>query len=41
MVKRGIKTEWYDNGQKSSEETYKNGKWISSKRWNEDGSVKN
>ena len=35
-----ITEEWYENGQKSSENTYKDGKWISEKEWNEDGSVK-
>ena len=33
-------TVWYKNGQKKSEGTYKDGKLISSKEWNEDGSVK-
>jgi len=38
----GVYTSWYENGQKRSELTYKDG-WvgsISSKFWNEDGSVK-
>ena len=35
----GLVTWWYENGQKWSETTYKNGKKISSKQWNEDGSV--
>ena len=36
----GIETHWYENGQKEEETTYKFGKEISSKEWNEDGSVK-
>ena len=36
----GIETHWYENGQKKEETTYKFGKEISSKEWNEDGSVK-
>jgi len=36
----GLYTEWYENGQKKDEGTWKNGKVISSKEWNEDGSVK-
>ena len=28
---------WYENGQKSSEVTYKDGEEISSKCWDEDG----
>ena len=36
----GIETHWYENGQKKEETTYKLGKEISSKQWNEDGSVK-
>ena len=36
----GLVTQWYKNGQKSGEGTYKDGEWISSKTWNEDGSVK-
>ena len=35
-----LSTEWYENGQKKGEFTYKDGKVISSKEWNEDGSVK-
>jgi antitoxin component YwqK of YwqJK toxin-antitoxin module len=31
---------WYENGKKEKERTYKDGKEISSKYWNEDGSVK-
>jgi len=38
--KDGLWTGWYENGQKKSEGTYKDGKRISSKEWNEDGSVK-
>ena len=33
-------TEWYENGQMKFEGTFKDGKLISSKVWNEDGSVK-
>ena len=36
----GIVTHWYENGQKKEETIYKFGKEISSKEWNEDGSVK-
>ena len=36
----GLVTEWWENGQKKSEVTYKDEKRISSKEWNEDGSVK-
>ena len=35
----GLQTSWYKNGQMKYIKTYKDGKWISSKRWNEDGSV--
>ena len=35
-----LSTEWYENGQKKSEKNYKDGKEISSKEWNEDGSQK-
>ena len=38
--RNGLWTGWYENGQKWLEKTYKNGKGISSKRQNEDGSVK-
>ena len=38
--RNGLWTGWYENGQKWVETTYKDGKGISSKRWNEDGSVK-
>jgi len=31
---------YYENGQKKSESKFKDGKLISEKRWNEDGSVK-
>jgi len=31
---------WYENGQKQFEGIHKDGKPISSKEWNEDGSVK-
>ena len=33
-------SEWYENGQMKFEGTFKDGKLISSKEWNEDGSVK-
>ena len=36
----GLSTFWYENGQKKKEGTFKDGKEISSKEWNEDGSVK-
>ena len=36
----GLNTEWYENGQKKVEGTFKDGKLISLKKWNEDGSVK-
>ena len=35
----GLGTLLYENGQKNWEGTYKDGKLISSKEWNEDGSV--
>ena len=35
----GLYTNWYENGKKSFEETYKDGELISKKEWNEDGSV--
>ena len=38
--KDGKWTEWYWDGQKESEVTYKDGKMISSKEWNKDGSLK-
>ena len=38
--KDGKWTRWYENGQKKDEGTYKDGELISTKRWNEDGSVK-
>ena len=37
----GLSTEWYENGQKKYEGIWKDGKLISRKDWNEDGSVKN
>jgi antitoxin component YwqK of YwqJK toxin-antitoxin module len=37
----GLVTNWYENGQKETEGTYKDGKLISRKDWNEDGSVEN
>ena len=36
----GLYTTWYENGKKKWEGNYKDGEMISSKRWNEDGSVK-
>ena len=36
----GEKTKYYVSGEKFSEGTYKDGKLIFIKRWNEDGSVK-
>ena len=36
----GLQTWWYENGQKEKERTFKDGKWISIKKWNENGSVK-
>ena len=36
----GLVIFWYENGQKSGEGTFKDGKRVSSKEWNEDGSVK-
>jgi len=36
----GLYTNWYENGQKRDELTYKDGELISEKYWNEDGSVK-
>ena len=36
---QGLHTYWYENGKKKSEETWKGWKRISSKEWNEDGSV--
>ena len=38
--KEGKWTFWWKNGQKGYEGTWKNGKEISLKKWNEDGSVK-
>jgi antitoxin component YwqK of YwqJK toxin-antitoxin module len=35
----GLVTSWYENGQKKIEGTWKDGKLISFKKWNEDGSV--
>ena len=37
-IKDGLWNEWYEDGQKKSEANYKDGKIISIKRWNEDGS---
>ena len=36
----GLWTYWFVFGQKEEERTYKDGELISTKRWNEDGSVK-
>ena len=36
----GTHVSWFENGQKKSEEIYKDGNKISSKEWNEDGSVR-
>ena len=36
----GFSTTWYENGQKNAEGTSKDGKIISYKYWNKDGSVK-
>ena len=36
----GLWTIWYENGQKKGEGTFKDGKLISEKEWNEDGSIK-
>jgi len=35
----GLYTNWYENGRKRFEGTYKDGELISKKEWNEDGSV--
>ena len=35
--KHGLSTSWYENGQKRFEKTYKDGKMISYKEWDEDG----
>ena len=37
----GLYTNWYENGQKRFELTYKDGGKISVEEWNEDGTVKN
>ena len=37
---QGIWKGWYENGNKQSEVDFKNGIEITSKWWNEDGSVK-
>ena len=36
----GLLTLWYENGQKRLEHPWKEGKEISKKEWNEDGSVR-
>ena len=36
-IKDGLWTEWYDNGQKKSEETWKDGKQIELTEWDRDG----
>tara|TARA_Y100001970_G_scaffold269380_1_gene361789 strand:+ start:207 stop:335 length:129 start_codon:yes stop_codon:yes gene_type:complete len=33
-------TIWHENGQKRSEDYYKDGELVSRKEWNEDGSVR-
>ena len=38
--REGLKTSWYENGQKMKETNWKDGEDISSKMWNKDGSVK-
>ena len=38
--RNGLWTSWYEDGQKKEETTFKDDKQISSKEWNEDGSVK-
>ena len=37
----GVWTTWYENRQKKFEVTIKDGEKVSSKKWNEDGTVKN
>ena len=39
-VEDGVHISYYENGQKMYENTYDDGKLISEKKWNEDGSVK-
>jgi antitoxin component YwqK of YwqJK toxin-antitoxin module len=39
-IKDGIYNDWYEFGQKKEEGNYKDGKQISYKQWNEDGTVK-
>ena len=41
MKEEGLETDWYKNGQKREETTYKDGKEISEQEWNDDGSLKN
>ena len=36
-IRNGKRITWFENGQKSSEVTYKEGKLISDKCWDEDG----
>ena len=38
--KHGKSIYWFENGQKSYEGNYKDGKLVEGKEWNEDGSVK-
>ena len=33
----GLQTSWHENGQKWTEQTYKDGRWISAKFWNSKG----
>jgi|TARA_B110000263_G_scaffold66809_1_gene57753 antitoxin component YwqK of YwqJK toxin-antitoxin module len=40
MNKNGIHTEFYENGQKDFEGTFKDGEIIFNKCWNEDGNEK-
>ena len=40
VFNKNCEVEFYENGQKNGERNYKDGKEISSKYWNEDGSVK-
>ena len=39
-IEDGVWTTWYENRQKKFEVTIKDGEKVSSKEWNEDGSVK-
>ena len=35
-----LETNWYENGNKKYEKTFKDGKQVSIKEWNEDGFLK-